>query len=868
MNRFSYIPLIFIAFVANAQSYLNTSLPFEQRAADLVKHMTTEQKINQLHYEAPAIPELGIPAHNYWNECLHGVARAGIATVFPQAIGMSASWDKNLMFRIGTAISDEARAKHSYAIKNGSRGMYRGLTFWTPNINLFRDPRWGRGMETYGEDPYLTGELAFPFIKGMQGDDPTYLKIVATAKHFIVHSGPEPTRLSFNVKPNYRDFIMSYAPHFKKAVQEAGVWSVMCAYNRFHDEPCCGNKYLDNLLRNEWGFKGYVVSDCGALHTFYGKGQHEIVETGAQAAALGLEAGTDLNCGDTYKKFLREALDKKYISENEIDRSVVRLMEARLRLGLLAPKGAVKYENIPFSVVDSKPHQQLALESARKSMVLLKNDGILPLSKKTKRIAIIGPNANNVESLLGNYNGFPSNPITPLKGILEKLPNAKIDYAVGTHLVPELPLLEAIPARVFYTDKSLKTKGITARYYNNSKMEGKPFVEKIDKQIDFSWGNKAPVAGMNYLEYSVVWEGYIVPTESGEYAFGGEGYPKIKIVLDDKELFNFSSEWEPQLLSKKVTFKAGEARKIRVEMRQSDTENPIARLLWERQNVDFAGKAIEIAQKADVVIMCMGLSPRLEGETLPVKLKGFNGGDRTTLDLPENQQELIKKVVATGKPVILVLLNGSAVSVNWENEHVPAIVEAWYPGQAGGTAIADVLFGDYNPSGRLPLTFYKDVNELSPIENYNMEGKTYRYFRGKPLYPFGYGLSYTQFEYSGMQLKNTANVKDTLYMECTVKNMGKQAGEEVVQLYSSRIKSPYPDALLTLQGFERVQLNAGESKQVKFMVVPEQLKVVDDNNQLQFPEGEIMFSIGGGQPGFATATSGKSVSAKIQLSRW
>jgi beta-glucosidase len=723
-------------------------------------------------------------------------------------------------------------------------------------------------METYGEDPYLTGELAVPMIKGMQGDDPKYLKIVATAKHFIVHSGPEPTRLSFNSKPSYRDFAMTYAPHFKKAVQEGGVWSVMCAYNRYNDEPCCGNKYLDNLLRNDWGFKGYVVSDCGALKTFYQKGHHEVVETGAQAAAMGLTAGTDLNCGDTYKNFLKESVEKGYLIEKEIDVSVERLMEARLRLGLFAPKGDVKYENIPFSVVDSKQNQQLALEAAQKSIVLLKNNGILPLSKKTKRIAIIGPNANNIESLLANYNGFPSNPITPLKGILAKVPNAKVEYAIGTHLVPQLPLLEAVPANIFYTDKSLKTKGIAAKYFNNSSFSGNPYAERIDPNIDFEWSNNAPVKGMNYLKYSVVWEGYIVPKETGEYAFGGEGYPKIKIMLDEVELFNFSNDWEPQLLSKTVKFKAGEPRKIRVEMIQNDTENPIARLLWERQDLDFQQNALNIAKKADVVIMCMGLSPRLEGETLKIKLEGFNGGDRTTLDLPKNQQELIKAVQALGKPVVLVLLNGSAVSVNWEQENLPAIVEAWYPGQAGGQAIADVLFGDVNPSGRLPLTFYKNVNEISGIENYNMEGKTYRYFAGKPLYEFGFGLSYSTFEYSDLKLQPTANVKDVIKVQATVKNTGKVTGDEIVQLYSSRLKAPYPDAIRTLQGFTRVTLKAGESKVVSFEIKPEQLSLVDDNDQMVNPAGELVISIGGKQPDVDAIKEKKTVESSIKLNRW
>ncbi|MDG2431648.1 glycoside hydrolase family 3 N-terminal domain-containing protein, partial [Flavobacterium sp.] len=536
-KKFALVCLSVLAFACHSTKvavHKDVNKSFEERAKYIVSQMTLEEKVSQMSYTSPAIDRLGIPEMNWWNEALHGVARAGTATVFPQGIGMSAMWDRNQMFRNANAISDEARAKHQEFVSRNKRGIYQGLTFWTPNINIFRDPRWGRGMETYGEDPYLTGELGVQFVKGLQGDDPKYLKLVATAKHFVVHSGPEGERHSFNVNPTSFDMLNTYSPQFEKVIKEGHVYSVMCAYNSFEGLPCCGNKQLSDLLREKWGFKGYVVSDCWAVKDFYDKGAHEVVSTREEAAAMAVKAGTDLNCGDSYPALVK-AVAQNLISEAELAVSLERLVVARMRLGLFAPKAAVKFENIPFSVVDSETHRLLALESARKSMVLLKNENnTLPLSKNLKKVAVIGPNANDIDVLLGNYNGYPSNGITPFMGIKNKLPNADVKFAQGCSVAQGLPNLEAVPASVLFTDQSLKANGLQAEYFSNTNFEGTPVHTRIDQNIDFTWKVTAPFTDMAYDKYSVRWTGYMSVPESGQYALGGEAFSGMKLYLDGK----------------------------------------------------------------------------------------------------------------------------------------------------------------------------------------------------------------------------------------------------------------------------------------------------------------------------------------------
>jgi len=841
---------------------------FEEQAKGLVAQMTLEEKVGQMHYESPAIARLGIPEYNWWNECLHGVGRAGKATVYPQAIGLAATFDKDNMSKISTIISDEARAKHHDFASRGKRGIYQGLTYWTPNINIFRDPRWGRGMETYGEDPYLAGELAVRFIKGLQGDDPNYLKLVATAKHFAVHSGPEADRHRFNAVPSPQDFLNTYSPHFEKVVKEAGVYSIMCAYNSYNGKPCCGNQELSSLLRNDWGFKGYIVSDCWAIRDFYDDNAHDISADAKEASAIAVKAGTDLNCGSAYPALV-QAVKDGLISEAELDVSLIRLMVARLKLGLFAPEGAVKYAAIPYEVVDSEKHRLSALETARKSMVLLKNeDKLLPLNKnKIKKIAVIGSNANDLEVLLGNYNGYPTEPITPLEGIKQKLPNAEVSYAVGCKLAEGLPVFEPMPKSVLFSDSSMKTSGLKGAYYDNISFEGAPVHTRVDETVDFTWRTRPPFKDMNPDTYAVKWSGILSVDKTGNYALGGEAFSSMKLFLDDKLLLERNDVHHPKKIYEYVKLQAGKKYKIRFECVQNKTDHSIMRLLWEAPKDNLEAEAIAIAKDADAVILCMGISPLLEGEEMKVKVDGFSGGDRVHTKLPRTQSELIKKIQALGKPTILVLLNGSALSINWENDNIPAIIEAWYPGQAGGTAIADVIFGDYNPSGRLPVTFYKDINDIPAFSDYKMKGKTYRYFKGDPLYEFGYGLSYTKFKYNNIEVPSTLESGNDLTVKVNVENIGDLKGDEVVQVYVQNTNADEFNPHKTLASFERVSFAPGEKKTLTFTIDKEQLSSVNANGEKVMLPGAYNISVGGAQPSEKRIKQSEVLVKKLTVTR-
>ena len=854
----------------NSEPFKNTSLSFEERSKDLISKMTLEEKVGQMHYESPAIERLGIPEYNWWNECLHGVARAGKATVFPQAIGMAAMFDKEQMRKVATTISDEARAKHHQFAKNGKRGIYQGLTFWTPNINIFRDPRWGRGMETYGEDPYLSGELAVEFIQGLQGDDPKYLKLVATAKHFAVHSGPEADRHHFNVDPSPQDFLNTYSPHFEKVVKEAKVHSVMCAYNSFEGEPCCGNKKLSSLLRDDWGFDGYIVSDCWAVRDFYDKSvkTHQVVETVEEASAMAVKAGTDLNCGNSYPHLVK-AVEQGLITEEELDVSLERLFVARMKLGLFAPKGEVSFENISYDVVDSESHQNLALETAHKSIVLLKNENkILPIDKSTiKKVAVIGSNAEDLEVLLGNYNGYPTKPVTPLEGIKQKLPNAEIIYAVGSKLAEGLPVFEAIPPSVLFTDETMKSSGLNASYFDNIDFSGEPKHSQVDKKVDNIWWTKAPFEDMNPDEYSVRWEGILSVPKTGKYALGVEGFSSVKLFLKDSLVVEREDVHHPKKIYEYVTLKKGEKYPIKFEAVQNHTDYSIMRLLWESPKDNLEKEALSAAKEADLVLFFGGISPLLEGEEMKVKVDGFSGGDRVHTKLPESQTNLLKKLKTTGKPIVLTLLNGSALSINWENAHLPAILEAWYPGQAGGTAIADIIFGDYNPSGRLPVTFYKDISDIPPFSEYDMKGKTYRYFKGEPLFEFGYGLSFTDFQYKNLQVKDSININEKVEVSVEVSNTGEFDGEEVVQIYITN-PNPLPsNPLITLAEFKRIQLRKGETQTLTFNIDKDQLYSVNSEGKKVIVPGDLIFSAGGAQPSVQRENAKASVSKIVQLTQ-
>ncbi len=842
--------------------FLNPELPPDVRAADVVSRLTLEEKVSQMMHEAPAIPRLGIPQYNWWNECLHGVARAGLATVFPQAIGLAATWDGELMLQVATAISDEARAKHHEFVRRGKRGLYQGLTFWSPNINLFRDPRWGRGMETYGEDPYLTGLLAVSFIRGLQGDHPKYFKVIATAKHYAVHSGPEPDRHSFDAIVDAPTLRSSYLPHFEMAVREGGAYSVMCAYNRFQNLPCCGSPFLLNdILRKEWGFEGYVVSDCWAINDIYA--YHKVVPTLAEAAAMAVKAGTDLNCGRCYATLV-EGVKKGLLEEAVIDTAVKRLFIARFRLGLFDPPESVSYTQIPYSVVDSMKHRHLALEAARKSIVLLQNHrDTLPFPKSFKSLAVIGPNADDVEVLLGNYNGFPADPTTPLRGLKEMLePYTEIIYEPGTDWAEGIPVLSIIPSEFLKPSVESSKNGLRGEYFSNQNFRGKPAADRIDPVVDFNWWEEAPLPGLDDDNFSVRWTGWLIPPESGEYYLGGEGFNSFKIYLANRLLVSYNGEHETHRVSKKVFLEKGKPAAIKIEFSHR-ARTARMHLLWKKPAPDALERAVAAARKAEAVILFLGLSPRLEGEEMDVPVPGFKGGDRLTLDLPANQEKLLEEVVraAEGKPVALVLLNGSPLSVNRAAELVPAIVEAWYPGQAAGKAIAEVLFGDYNPAGRLPVTFYRSADDLPDFSDYRMEGRTYRYFRKEPLFPFGYGLSYTRFSYSGLSMPGTIKAGQELSISVEVKNTGGRDGEEVIQVYLSRPDSRSPvNPIRRLAAVRRIFLRAGEKQRITLTVRPREMTTYDREGRPVIEPGRLVVSVGGQQPGFrgrlSAATTG------------
>ncbi len=826
-------------------AYRNPALPVEARVDDLVGRMTLEEKISQILNTAPAIDRLGIPAYDWWNEALHGVARAGIATVFPQAIGLAAMWDENQMLTVATAISDEARAKHHEYLRQNRHGRYMGLTFWSPNINIFRDPRWGRGMETYGEDPFLTGRLAIAFIKGLQGDDPKYLKVIATSKHFAVHSGPEPLRHEFDVRVSDRDLHETYLPHFRATVTEGKVYSVMGAYNRVRGESASASKLLlQDLLRDKWRFSGYVVSDCGAIHDIYAG--HKIVKTAEEASSLAIKRGCDLECGTEYKT-LANAIKQGLITEQELDVSVKRLFAARFKLGMFDPPEMVRWAKIPYSANDSPQNSKLAEEAARKSIVLLKNDAsTLPLRKALRAVAVIGPNADDAEVLLGNYNGIPSNPVTPLAGIRAKLGSkATVLYTRGSDAADGIATFDTVPDNVLTTSANgQRRSGVTVEFFNNLQYEGTPIRVEISSNIKAAWGNDAPYPELADDRFSVRWSGEITPVETGEYSLRAAG-GFARLLLNGKQLGG-----RPGTAPQFVSLEAGKVYPIVVEMADRFGRMNVE-LQWSRRGRDYASEAIAAARNADVAILFLGLSPRLEGEEMPVQVPGFSGGDRVSIDLPNPQEELLRAVVATGTPTVLVLLNGSALAVNWADAHVPAIVEAWYPGQAAGTAIADVLFGDYNPGGRLPVTFYKSIDQLPPFEDYSMKERTYKYFAGTPLYPFGHGLSYAKFSYRKLNVPKTVKAGEPVRVSVTVSNTGKRDGDEVIQLYISDRQASVPVPIRKLVGFRRISLKAGESQQVSFSIDPRELSLIADDTRRVIEPGIFDVSVGGKQPGFA-----------------
>ncbi len=791
----------------DAPAYTNPDLPAEKRAADLVSRMTLNEKVLQMQNSAPALPRLNIPAYDWWNEALHGVARAGLATVFPQAIGLAATFDTNLMNRVAATISTEARAKYNDAIRHDNHARYFGLTFWSPNINIFRDPRWGRGQETYGEDPYLTGRMAVAFIKGMQGDDPHYFKVIATAKHYAVHSGPESTRHQFDVKPSERDLNETYLPAFRAAITEGKADSVMCAYNAVDGLPACANPdLLQKHLKTDWGFQGYVVSDCGAISDIY-RG-HKFKPTAAEASAVAVKAGTDLTCGTEYRSLV-QAVKSGLITEAEIDRSLERLFVARFKLGMFDPPERVPFSKIPYSEVDSAGHRQVALEAARASIVLLKNENdILPLKPSVRKIAVIGPSADDPVALLGNYNGFSAHHVAPLEGIQKQFAGkAEVRYALGATYTSQTPVI--LPESAL-TPPAGTGHGVLAEYFDNAEFQGAPKISRVESR---------PYLGYQQGSYSIRWTGSLRPPVSGSYTFniaGGGRTPSTRLFLDDKELL-------PSALNAEL--EAGHAYNLRVEFRP---QNPAAtvQISWLPPAAPLLAEAIDAVKSSDLTVAFVGLNPNLEGEEMRVSIPGFSGGDRTNLELPEAQEKLIEAAVAAGKPLVVVLTSGSALAANYPASHAAAMLELWYGGEEAGTAIAETLAGTNNPSGRLPVTFYRNVEQLPPFDNYSMDGRTYRYFRGDALYGFGFGLSYSRFQYSNLKTQRTPTGGS---VSVRVKNISNREGDEVVQLYVDQ-------STRDLKGFQRVHLRAGETRDVAFTLTE------------PLPKTKVKISVGGGQP--------------------
>lgn len=823
-------------------AYQNTSVNFQERAKDLVAHMTLEEKLPQLINDAPAIPRLGVREYNWWNEGLHGVAALGEATVFPQAIGMAAAWDASLLQQAGDVVSTEFRAKHfANQHRFGGSDWFGGLTVWSPNINIFRDPRWGRGQETYGEDPYLTSRLGVAYVKGLQGDDPRYLKTVATPKHYAVHSGPEAGRHRDNVNPTPKDLEETYLPAFRATVMEADAQSVMCAYNAIDGIPACANKkLLQEKLRDTWGFKGFVVSDCAAVFDIYHTGSHKYSATPEDGVKAAFENGTDLICGDANEvDNIHSAIKKGLITEAQLDESLVRLFTARMRLGQFDPRHKV-FPNITASDNDTEEHRQLAQTIAEKSLVLLKNkEGFLPFKSSIKNIAVIGPNADNLNALVGNYNGSPSHPVTILKGMRTRFGEANIHYAPGTGLLD--PTQTPIPNNVLCADAKCRKPGLNAEYFADKNLNQKPQTKRADVNATITWRN-------HIASGAVRWNGYLKAPETGTYSLRYLADGGYRIWINDKLVIDaWNVDWRPVIASGTVDMVAGQTYNLKIEAFQRG-EQGNEQLVWSLPSNPGVESAIAAAKKSDAVVFVGGLTAQVEGEEMPVPMPGFSGGDRTDLSLPQAQRELLKKLYATGKPVIVVLMNGSALAVNEEDAQATAVIEAWYAGGQGGDAVAKMLAGDFSPAGRLPVTFYRSLDQLPAFNDYSMANRTYRYHKSEVLYPFGYGLSYSQFNYGAINVSPTQwDAKGVVTVSVDVTNSGSMDADEVVQLYITR-KDIQGSPIRTLAGFQRIHLAKGKTEKVTFALNEERLSTVDEKGQRALVPGTVTLWVGGGQP--------------------
>ena len=830
---------------ASKPPYLTPSLPAEIRAADLVHRMTLEEKASQLVNHARAIPRLGVPAYDWWSEALHGVLTKG-TTVFPEPIGLAATFDPDGIHRMAETIGVEGRIKHDEAMKKGHSTTLEGLDFWAPNINIFRDPRWGRGQETYGEDPFLTGRMAVAYVTGLQGSDPRYYRAISTPKHYAVHSGPEPTRHFADVDVSKHDMEDTYLPAFRAAVTEGRAGSVMCAYNAINGEPACASQFLlRHTLRDAWKFSGYVVSDCSAVHDIF-EGHH-FRPSQPEASATSLMRGMDNECitfgevtgKDDYQPYV-DAVRKEYLPQSAMDRALVRLFTARMRLGMFDPPSMVPYSRIDRSELDSPAHRQLALRLAEESMVLLKNDNVLPL-RGAKRIAIVGPLADQTPVLLGNYHGEPTHAVSVVEGMKAAFPEAQITYVPGTQFLSNHG--DPVPVTALTTDDG--QPGLKAEYRPGENFDPNTAAAASRIEPGVSVEASARPSAVQGKPFNVHWTGTLRVPETGDYRIGIEADNNARVMVAGQPLaltYGGTSLGRTHL-------EKGKPVKIDVSYASRSGTDPRARLIWHRVNDAPDPAALEAARNADVVVAVVGLTSALEGEEMPVSEPGFQGGDRTSIDVPEPEEALVRAVASAGKPLVVVLMNGSALAARWEKEHANAILEAWYPGEEGGTAIANTLSGRNNPAGRLPVTFYENVHQLPNFENYSMNGRTYRYFTGTPLWPFGYGLSYTHFGYGPLEVKSSgAGASRRVHVETEVRNIGGVAGDEVAQLY---LKFPDDPGMprVALRGLQRLSLRPGETRKIAFDLTPRDLSGVTPEGERRVLKGAYRVSVGSGQPG-------------------
>ena len=846
--------------------YMNPALSPQERAEDLVHRMTIEEKVTQLVNQSRAVPRLNVPDYDWWSESLHGVARNG-TTEFPEPVGLAATFDTDAIHRMAIVIGTEGRASYVRGMRDGHSDIFEGLDFWAPNTNIFRDPRWGRGQETYGEDPFLTARMGVAFVTGMQGDDPKYYRVISTPKHYAVHSGPESTRHMADVKVSKHDELDTYLPAFRATVTEGKAGSVMCAYNSINGQPACVNEFLlQDQLRGKWGFQGYVVSDCDAVINIFR--DHHFTKTQPEASALAVQRGMDNECIDfakvkddhDYKPYL-DAYKQGILKESEIDTALVRLFTARVKLGMFDPPEMVPYSTIDEKELDTPEHRAMAHALANESMVLLKNDGTLPLKPGALKIALIGPLADQAKYLLGNYNGVPTHTVSVLEGLKAEFPEAQITFVPGTQFLRNDG--DTVPASAFTTSDG--KPGVKLEFATGEIFGGKPTIvaTRDVTTVDLRAGD-VPQEATGKYPMRAEWSGLLAPTESGDYSIGVRfqaGFAKVSVNEKPVAQGWAGADDVGQTKVGHVHLEQGKKVSLKVEYSKPNAGPIRAQMIWSKYDPKPSSEAIAAARDADVVVAVLGITSELEGEEMPVSEEGFKGGDRTSIDLPKPEEELLEAVTATGKPVVLVLANGSALAVNWAREHANAILESWYAGEEGGAAIAETLSGKNNPAGRLPVTFYTGIEQLPPFEDYVMKGRTYRYFEGRPLYPFGYGLSYTTFSYSGLTLP-TSGIKagDSLTAKVMVTNTGKRDGDEVAQLY---LAFPHVAGapLRALRGFKRVHLKAGESQTVQFELRDRDLSMVTEAGAPIIAKGKYSVSVGGGQPN----TEAPSVSGTFQM---